>query len=194
MNTAGVLLAAGASRRYGNDDKLLAPLLGRLLIDYSADAMRGASLDILIAVVANENVAARLEGFHLVWGSEKTGDFLLSDSIKAGISRARSLGADRALIALGDMPGVTCGLLSRVVQRCSMDMPSATSAGAGPMVPACFPRRFFPELMNVEGDTGARSLLLNIPDEAVVGASAAELCDFDTRDDFPGKSDCGRSV
>ena len=41
----GITLAAGLSRRFGSDDKLLAPLWGQAVASYSAKAMLDAPLD-----------------------------------------------------------------------------------------------------------------------------------------------------
>ena len=66
MIRAGLLLAAGASRRFGPKDKLLSPLRGRPLIAHAAEAMRRAALDRRIAVIANPDLAPHLAGFEIV--------------------------------------------------------------------------------------------------------------------------------
>src|SRR5215813_8216241 len=57
---------------------------------------------------------------------------------------------------------------------------SATEGGP-PTPPAIFPKTRYPELLALEGDKGARALL---GDAQLVLASAAELADFDTPQDF----------
>ena len=178
MITAGILLAAGVSQRFGAGSKLLATYNGRPLISHAATAMRGAGLDILIAAVADEDVAAELHGFHLAWMPADTPS--QSRSLRAGIAAARERNADRALIALADMPAITPGHLAEVAGRCTGDTPTATSSGARAMVPACFPRQCFDALMALEGDTGARSLLAGLPDDALVHADESLLLDIDS--------------
>ena len=186
MITVGVLLAAGESSRFGNVDKLLAPYLGRPLVSHAADAMRAARLDYLVAVVSSREVSEELDGFECVWPGDRQAS--MSKSIRAGIRRAEDIGAHCALIALGDMPGVTSDHLSRLVEECSADMPSATTDGTRPMVPACFPRCMFPQLMCLEGDTGARKLLRDLPAECLVAAGADALIDMDAPKDFCNRS------
>jgi molybdenum cofactor cytidylyltransferase len=176
--TAGVLLAAGVSQRFGADSKLLARYRGRPLITHAAGALRDAGLDILIGVVADEDVAAELDGFHLAW--MRTDNPSQSRSLRAGIAAARERDADHALIALADMPAMTPGHLAAVASRCTGHTPAATSNGSRAMVPACFPRQSFDALMALEGDTGARSLLAGLPDDALVYADESLLLDIDS--------------
>ena len=186
MNTVGVLLAAGVSSRFGSADKLLAPYLGRPLIVHAADAMRAAGLDRLLAVVSSRDVAAALDGFECVW--PEAGQASMSASIRAGIRRAEDTGAQCALIALGDMPGITSDHLSMLVEACTAEMPAATTDGERSMAPACFPRRLFPLLASLDGDAGARTLLRDLPAERLVAASAAALIDMDAPEDFGNES------
>ncbi|MEM1065762.1 MAG: NTP transferase domain-containing protein, partial [Pseudomonadota bacterium] len=93
MKTAGVLLAAGASRRFGAADKLLAPLNGRPLISYAARALVAAKPDVLIAISRNADVDTMLAGFDIMKPPEN--DPKQSDSLRAGIARAQALGAWR---------------------------------------------------------------------------------------------------
>ena len=186
MNTVGVLLAAGGSSRFGTADKLLAPYRGRPLVSHAADAMRAARLDRLLAVVSSRDVAAELDGFECVWPED--GQASMSASIRAGIRRAEATGAQCALIALGDMPGITSGHLSRLVTACTAEMPAATTDGQRPMAPACFPRRSFPLLTSLDGDAGARTLIRDLPAERLVAASAEALVDMDAPEDFCNRS------
>jgi molybdenum cofactor cytidylyltransferase len=186
MITVGVLLAAGRSSRFGNADKLLAAYLGRTLVSHAADAMRAARLDHRVAVVSSHDVAAELDGFQHVSPYDRKSS--LSASIKAGILCAEGYGADRVVIALGDMPFVTPGHLSSLVTKCSGDTPSATTDGMRSMAPACFPGRFFPFLASLDGDAGARKLLQDIPAEFTVAANAEALIDMDTPWDLCNRS------
>jgi molybdenum cofactor cytidylyltransferase len=177
MITAGVLLAAGESQRYGENNKLLSEYQGRPLVTHAAAALRDAELDVLVAVVADEGVAAELDGFHLAW--IRTGESSKSRSLKAGIVAARERHADRVLIALGDMPAVGATHLRAVADRCTIDSPSATYDGSRAMVPACFPASSFTALLDLDGDIGARPLLRNLPRSALVRADEALLLDID---------------
>jgi len=180
--TAAVLLAAGASRRFGPDDKLLALWHGRPLVTHAAEALRASGLSPLIAVTANPEVAALLPGFAVVAPDRPQPE--QSDSLRAGIAEARRLGAPAALVALGDMPGVTADLLRAVAARASPAQPAAATDGTRAMPPACFPAALFEALLAATGDRGARPLLASLPDAQRVPAPAEALVDIDTRADI----------
>ena len=180
MTTAGVLLAAGQSCRFGDDDKLLATYKGRPLVSYAADAMRAANLDLRFAVVSNREVESELAGFELV--APQDGEVSLSASLRAGIRAADRAGAERVLVALGDMPGMSQDHFDQLIRRCSQETPSATRSGSGPGVPACFPRSSFSRLMGLSGDVGGRGLLRDLPNESVVQMHADALLDIDYHD------------
>ncbi|KRO86004.1 MAG: hypothetical protein ABR89_00010 [Rhodobacter sp. BACL10 MAG-120910-bin24] len=59
----GITLAAGLSRRFGADDKLLAPLWGQELASYSANAMRDAPFDARVVVLSNPELIPIFQGF-----------------------------------------------------------------------------------------------------------------------------------
>jgi len=185
MTTVGLLLAAGHSRRFGEENKLLAPYRGKPLVSHAADAMRDAELDHLVAVVSDDQVAKLLDGFDLC---RLTADGLpQSASLRAGILHWSALSpltlADRPpriLVILGDMPLVTSGHLRAVVDRCTDHSASASTDGQRRMPPACFPASKIDDLLEVTGDRGAGPLVKALPDEALVHASPAMLKDVDT--------------
>lgn len=179
---AGILLAAGASRRFGTQDKLLQVAAGRPLVEYAADAMRAVELDEKIAVVRTPAVAALLPDFQLIDVSQSAPQ--MATSLGAGIMRAVELGAHKALVHLGDMPFVTEQVLVDVVDQCSDQAPSAAQSNAGFSPPACFPAAYFPQLMTLSGDTGARHLLRHLSYVTPVRVAVDTVADIDLPKEF----------
>lgn len=182
MTTAGVLLAAGSSRRFGAADKLLANLWGRPLASHAAAALSGAGCDLLIGVAADPEVAALLDGFDVV--RPEPGRSGQSDSLRSGIARARACGADQALVVLADMPFVTSAHLRAVLDRAGAAIPAASTDGHRRMPPACFPASTFGRLLALSGDNGARALLSGLSGDALVMAAEGVLRDIDTPEDL----------
>lgn len=182
MLRAGILLAAGQSRRFGTADKLLAGWRGRPLVAHAAMAMRQAPLDLRIAVASNPAVIAELDGFVIVPPGNAASS--QSASLRAGVARARDLGADCALVALADMPRVTPDLIAAVLDRCTPTRPAAATDGRRPMPPACFPAAWFDRLLQLDGDRGAGALLAGLPPDALAMAVPLLLHDVDTPDDL----------
>lgn len=180
---AGLLLAAGHSRRFGAANKLSAPLHGQPLIAHAAGAMRGCdALDRRIAVIRDPALAPLLAGFDIIGASGDT----LSDSLRQGLAAARAAGASQVLIALGDMPGVTPAHLSRIAAACT-DQPSASGGKAGTIAPpACFPIGWFDRLEALTGDRGAGALLAAWPQTQIIPTDPALLTDIDRPEDLPG--------
>jgi len=93
--------------------------------------------------------------------------------------------ADGALVLLGDMPLVDAGLIDRLIEALSPDkgaliaVPAAEGRRGNPVL---WSRRFFNELMTLEGDIGARHLIAKhgeaVAEVAVDGDSA--FLDIDT--------------
>ncbi len=180
MIRAGLLLAAGQSARFGSADKLRAPLRGRPLVAHAAEALRAAGCDLLIAATRDTEVAALLDEFESIRPEQDD----QSASLRAGTAYAEDRGADRVLVALGDMPLVTPDLLRAIAERCTETRAAAATDGTRAMPPACFPRPLFAELRALTGDRGARALLDRLPEEALIAAPAGTLTDIDTKADL----------
>jgi molybdenum cofactor cytidylyltransferase len=85
----------------------------------------------------------------------------LSTSLKTGIA-AVPADADGAIVTLGDMPQVSAALIDRLIaafdpaRGALVVIPTIEGKRGNPVL---WSRRFFPDLMAVEGDVGARHLI-----------------------------------
>ncbi|MFV0243466.1 MAG: NTP transferase domain-containing protein [Qingshengfaniella sp.] len=175
---AGIVLAAGQSRRFGPANKLLAPLAGRPLACHAAAAMRQAAPGPLIAVVADPAVAALFNGFVIVPpdGTDQ------SASLRAGIAAAVVAGASGVLLGLADMPRIDAPHLCAVMALGRRLGAAGSSDGVRPMPPAFFAAPYFPALSLITGDRGARTLLGDLPPGALIRVPPGALADIDTPD------------
>jgi molybdenum cofactor cytidylyltransferase len=108
----------------------------------------------------------------------------LSTSLRAGLAAVPD-DVDGAIVCLGDMPQVRAALVDRLISAFDPErgalvvVPTIDGKRGNPVV---WSRRFFPELMALEGDVGARNLIGRYP-EAVAEvplADTAALVDVDT--------------
>lgn len=178
--TVLVLLAAGRSTRFGEDDKLMAPLGGQPLYRHAVDAV--ASVDFLgrVVVTSGTSVALGGEGYERVINPAPERG--LSGSLTLGVGAARRLGAAAMLVMLADMPFVTPAHVRALFA--AADGPGAVVAsgdGARTSPPALFAAGRFAELGQLSGDRGARALLGTA---ALVTTTAHMLADIDTPADL----------
>jgi len=108
----------------------------------------------------------------------------LSTSLRAGVASADG---DGLMVLLGDMPGITAGLIDRAVAAfdpaAGRAICVATSRGEHGH-PVLWGRQFFGELAKLTGDRGARSLIGAHTDQVceIEAGDAGPLTDIDTPD------------
>ncbi|MEJ1156780.1 molybdopterin-binding/glycosyltransferase family 2 protein [Prosthecomicrobium sp. N25] len=179
---AAVVLAAGRSTRMGGPNKLLATIDGKPLVRRAAGAAcgsRAASVTVVTGHMA-EAVAAALEGLDVTIVHNPDYAEGLSTSMKAGIA-AVPADAEAAVVLLGDMPQVTAAIVDRLIAaydpaRGALAVVATAEGRRGN--PTLISRRFFPDLMAVSGDVGARQVLQGYP-EAVVEVELGEAAGLD---------------
>ncbi len=183
---AALVLAAGRSTRMGGPNKLLAEVGGRPLVRITTEHVLASRARPVLVVTGHqrEAVEAALAGLPVT--IVQNADFAegLSTSLKTGIA-ALPQDIDGAIVCLGDMPQVEAGLIDRLIGAFD---PERGALIAAPSVegkrgnPVLWSRRFFAELMALEGDVGARHLITQYA-EAVVevpAGGAGTLLDIDT--------------
>ncbi len=159
-SVAAIFLAAGLSRRFGADDKLMAPIGQRPLAECGAAALAGLPFARRFAIVrygAEElEVLLARHGFAVVRNDKP--ELGLSHSIRLGVQAAT--GSSGVLIALADMPLIPATHFRSLVDALSEEHPVVATRGQhGPMVPAAFAARCFDALTGLAGDAGARVFL-----------------------------------
>ncbi len=183
---AAVLLAAGRSSRMGGPNKLLEQIGGRPLVRIAAEQVLASRARPLLVVTGHqrEKVEAALSGLPVQFVHNPDFADGLGTSLRTGIAAVPS-DADGVIVCLGDMPQVDGALIDRLVGAFDPDkgalvvVPTIDGKRGNPVV---WSRRFFGDLMSVEGDIGAR-YLIGCYVEAVVEVPVtgkAALTDIDT--------------
>ena len=183
---AGLVLAAGRSTRMGGPNKLLEEINGRPLVRIVTEQVLASRAKPVTVVTGHqrERVERALAGLPVAFAHDPDYAEGLSTSLKTGIA-AVAAEAGGAVVTLGDMPQVSAALIDRLIGSFDPErgalvvVPTIAGKRGNPVVWA---RRFFPDLMTVEGDVGARHLIGSYP-EAVVEVpveDAAALTDVDT--------------
>ena len=160
MRTAALVLAAGASRRFGSD-KRLHLLEGEPMLVRSLAIYRKVCDDVGVVIRSGEPEIAALAqaaGCRVVEASDAA--MGQSRSLAAGVQAMRG-DADQLIVGLGDMPFVrpdTVRQLVAALATAPTRIVRPTYKGR-PGNPIGFPAGFFDDLTGIEGDTGARELV-----------------------------------
>lgn len=174
-----VLLAAGRSRRF-DGDKLSEEFLDKPLACHVVTALEKIPFCARIAVVSNTRLDFAERGYDVVENPDPS--LGQARSLCHGVAAAREAGCDYVLVALADMPRVTAAHVYRLFDAANgPDTIVASSDGVRPMPPALFGKGMFDELLDLDGDEGARQLIKR---GRHVVTTPAELVDIDTRGDL----------
>lgn len=185
LQVAGVVLAAGAARRFGAT-KQLVEVDGRPLVRHAVDTALAAGLAPVVVVVGHDadRVRAALPpGVEVVDNpAHASGQ---ASSLRAGVAAVATGDADGLVVLLADQPGVAPGVVGRVVAALGQGHVAARARYADrPGHPVAFARAAFAALAHVTGDTGARDLLADL-DVHEVPVDGPCPPDVDTPDDLP---------
>ena len=159
MNIVGILLAAGSGSRFGGG-KLLHPLSDGTPIGIASLRSLRAALPEVLAVVreGDDALRASLEAEGVAVRSCADAHLGMARSFVCGIGACRE--ADGWVIALGDMPFVlprtTQAIAERLAQTGRIAIPACRGERGHPVG---FGRRYLGELLKLEGDQGARSVI-----------------------------------
>jgi molybdenum cofactor cytidylyltransferase len=183
---AALVLAAGQSRRMGQQNKLLAEVDDRPMISHVVDAMLASRAAPVIVVTGHqaEEVRAALGQRPVQLAHNPDYEQGLSTSLRVGLA-ALPEDVEGVLIGLGDMPRIRPEQIDRLIAAFN---PSENRAIIVPTVrgkrgnPVLFARRFVPEMLQICGDVGARHLIGEHADELVKIEmdDDAALLDIDT--------------
>ncbi|MFZ0128421.1 MAG: nucleotidyltransferase family protein [Candidatus Dormiibacterota bacterium] len=187
--SAGVILAAGASRRMGEPKQLL-PVRGRPLLETALAAACDSQLDEVLVVLgahADEiRRSVRLGRARVVVNPDHAQG--MSTSLKAGIA-ALGNNVARVVVILGDQPDITAEVVDRLLDtQTASGLPAAALSFDGLLhPPVVLARQLWGDVEALEGDVGCRALVRAHPE--IVAAVAADRpgghpVDIDTREDF----------
>jgi molybdenum cofactor cytidylyltransferase len=184
---AAIVLAAGRSTRMGAENKLLADLSGKPMVRVVAEAALASRARPVLVVTGHQEgeVRAALEGLDL--GLVANPEFAkgLSTSLKAGIA-AVPASCDGALVLLGDMPQIEASHLERLIDAFAPGAIVVPVHEGRQGNPVLWPSSLFAEIMQLDGDAGAKRLIVSHRDEVreVELGTNAVFADVDTPDEM----------
>jgi molybdenum cofactor cytidylyltransferase len=187
LRVAGVILAAGASRRMG-ENKMLLVLEGESLIRRAAQRALGAGLSPVVVVIGHEadRLRAELKNLPLEFAINRDYTGPTSGSLHRGLN-ALGRDVDAVVVMLGDMVRVTADTLAMLIAAArGTDAPLVVSRyGDVTAPPLLFRRALFGELLAWTGEGCGKAVVQAHKHEAMyVDRPEALLVDVDTPEDF----------
>ncbi|SDF77473.1 molybdopterin molybdochelatase /molybdenum cofactor cytidylyltransferase [Limimonas halophila] len=160
---AGLVLAAGQSRRAGDHNKLLAAIDGTPLVRRTVDTVLASHANPVTVVTGHdrEAVEAALNGAEVATVYNPDHASGMASSLRTGV-KALPPDIDGVVVVLADMPDLTATVIDRLVAAFAPDhgaaicVPTWQGKRGNPVL---FAKRFLPEMLEIEGDVGAKPLL-----------------------------------
>lgn len=186
--TGLIILAAGSSSRLGRPKQKLI-YKGKSLLQHAVEEGLASNCSPIVVVLGADEDNIRTEiaenvqiVINMSWNEG------LSSSIKCGLTRLLQLEPDasQAIIMLCDQPFVDSAILNklmtekeaagRAIAACTYDNTLGT--------PVLFDKRFFPDLLSLEGNHGAKGLVLDNESDVVSIPFPLGNIDIDTAEDY----------
>ncbi|MEM9168080.1 MAG: nucleotidyltransferase family protein [Pseudomonadota bacterium] len=184
---SAIVLASGASRRFGGPDKLSALLDGKPVAQYVAECVAATP-------IRNRYFVARQRSAGLIAIFETLGfETVVNPNPEAGQGASLALGARRALqdrpegvlVCLADMPFVTPQILhdlGAVIGASDVVICGPADGAMSP--PALFSFSAARALADLRGDSGAQRLIRRLDLVSRLDVDPRYLRDIDTQDDL----------
>ncbi len=161
-NIVAVVLAAGASRRMGQANKLTIPVDGTPMVARVVDTLRESGVEEVFVVTghAPEEIRAALGERDVEMVHNPDYEEGMGSSVRTGVSAVGD-DVDGVLVALADMPWVSSAVIDRLLDAFSPDgdlsiyIPMFGRKRGNPVL---WGSRHFPELRQLSGDVGGKSL------------------------------------
>ena len=189
MKVCVVVLAAGASRRFGSN-KLLAPLDGKPVLQHVLDAVAGAGHRDVVVVLGDARTVIEAR---IAWRSERR---VVNDRPTDGLSSSLRVGLDAAaedretdavLVVLGDQPAIRASVIAAVCSAAEMlsrPIVRVRYAEDEAPNPVLLRRSVWALAAGLDGDRGVGPLLASRPELVAEVAAPGHNPDVDTAADL----------
>lgn len=189
---SAVILAAGESRRMGQQNKLLLPIDGEALVLKLAKSVCASDVDQVLVVVGHEaeKIRQALQDLPLSFIFNPRFREGMTSSIQAG-AKAMSQDSEGLMICLADMPLIETSEINRLVHAYVENRNKEERLIVAPVFqgqrgnPVMFSSEFREDILQHKG-YGCRGIILNYPEcvKEVIMQNDYILRDVDTLEDY----------
>ena len=184
-----IILAAGKANRMGKPKQLLAYQGNSLISHVVKIGLNSVCKSVVVVLGAYiEKIKAEIDKLPVQIVENPHWQTGMASSIRAGIAAIKQSNSnlDAVIIALADQPLISEAVFNRLIQSYQEkeNIIIASSYDDIVGVPALFNRALFAELMQLEGDRGAKALMRKYQDEVLAIDIPEAAIDIDTPDDY----------
>lgn len=184
-----IILAAGASVRYGEPKQLLSFNGETFLRRIVRESLKSACQPIVAVFGADaQNLSRHVENFEVYTVYNKDWEKGMGTSISAGIEKLLEIDEKiaGAVITVCDQPFVDEQIINRLVQTFNENQSSIVASRYAETlgVPALFSQKLFPELIKLKKSGGAKELIERFSHETIAVDFSKGAIDVDTPEDF----------
>ncbi|HEY9680339.1 MAG TPA: nucleotidyltransferase family protein [Oculatellaceae cyanobacterium] len=184
-NIAIVILAAGSSKRMGQPKQKL-NIGGKTFLQNAIDVASLTSCSVVLVVVQSLEAADAFKiptNVRLLVNADYAAG--MATSIKVAVNVLESYeNIDALMIMNCDQPRISTPDLQQLIDVYKPGCIVASTFGGTIGSPALFDRRFFPELQLLQGDRGAKSVILQNKSRLIEVSMPGAQVDVDTREDY----------
>ena len=183
-----IILAAGASTRLGQPKQLL-KFRNKTLIRHAVETALATECEKIIVVLGEnaDEIKKQIEDLPIEIADNKNWQSGMSSSIKTGLEKLYDEELSAVVFMLCDQPLISSETILHLIETQAKTQKKivASEYKNDLGVPAGFSHEVFEELLNLQGDTGAKFLIKKYfpSDSAKISAPEAEF-DIDTLEDY----------
>lgn len=188
MNLGAIVLAAGSSSRMGQQKQLL-KVDGESLLKKTVQSIVAIDFKTVVVVLGANAEAHRLavQGLPVDIVENARWSDGMGSSLKAGMEYLLTKGSfDAVLVSVCDQPLLSPEIVERIISEYHKSnkgiVASSYSDTAG--VPALFDKSYFPELINLPDDQGAKKIIGRHRDAVALIPFPGGEVDLDTMEDY----------
>jgi molybdenum cofactor cytidylyltransferase len=186
---SAIILAAGRSERLGAPKQLL-QFRGETLLAHTINEARQASVQSIVVVFGYQfDLLAKtidINGLQIV--KNENWQIGIASSINCGITALQNIAPlpDAAILMVCDQPFITASLLNDLIkaQKVSGKPIIASKYNDTAGIPVLFHKDLFPELLGLDGDSGAKKIIHKYPDLVTTFPFPKGGIDIDTLSDY----------
>ncbi|RXK61718.1 nucleotidyltransferase family protein [Lacibacter luteus] len=188
-HTAVIVLAAGESSRLGTPKQLVA-YAGTTLLQHSVEVAQNSNAEtVLVVLGANADIIKEAL-------KDSTADIVVNEQWKEGMASTIRCGLqtlvkinpniEAVILMVADQPFVTAALINSLMEVNRKEQRSIVVSEYGTTfgTPVLFDKKYFPELMQLADDVGAKSLVRKYINEAGFVPFPKGDIDIDTVEDL----------